>query len=539
MLHALGGTVARVPDRAALVYFDGRADVPSTRLARRRVRAAPGARRLRPRRPARPGAAERAAVRGRAARRLEGRRRGRPGQPDVPGSASWRTCCATPEVAALVCAESAWDSYIRRTAADSPVRLAFTASEFDLQTRDDPRVLTDPERRPAEDAEDLLTAARAAQGGPADGESGLPALPQPGDIALISYTSGTTGTPKGALNTHGNIAYNAHRQDRTLGLSEGAKVFALAPLFHITGMVCELSAGLAAGRTRGAGLPLRPRRGAGRLPRAPPRHTWSAPRPPTWRCWPVPGTTAEDFASFEAAQLRRRAAAAGRGRGVRGALRPLHPQRLRAHRVHRAVRQRAARAARRPSTRSPAPSRSACPGPTSWCGSWTTRAGACRSASRARSRCAARWSCPATGSGPRSPPPPCPDGELHTGDIGFMDDRRLALRGRPQEGHDQRLRLQGLAARGRGRPLHPSRGARGGRRRRPRRLPRREREGVRQPAARTRPSTRPGSIAYCREQLAAYKYPREVEILPELPKTATGKILRRELRATASRHDTP
>jgi long-chain acyl-CoA synthetase len=38
-------------------------------------------------------------------------------------------------------------------------------------------------------------------------------------------------------------------------------------------------------------------------------------------------------------------------------------------------------------------------------------------------------------------------------------------------------------------------------------------------------------IAFCRERMAAYKYPRQVEIVDELPKTATGKILRRELRA--------
>ncbi|GIZ52791.1 AMP-binding protein [Noviherbaspirillum aridicola] len=37
-------------------------------------------------------------------------------------------------------------------------------------------------------------------------------------------------------------------------------------------------------------------------------------------------------------------------------------------------------------------------------------------------------------------------------------------------------------------------------------------------------------IDYCRERMAAYKYPREVEVIPELPKTLTGKILRRELR---------
>jgi long-chain acyl-CoA synthetase len=37
-------------------------------------------------------------------------------------------------------------------------------------------------------------------------------------------------------------------------------------------------------------------------------------------------------------------------------------------------------------------------------------------------------------------------------------------------------------------------------------------------------------ITYIRERMAAYKVPRAVEILPELPKTPTGKFLRRELR---------
>ena len=38
--------------------------------------------------------------------------------------------------------------------------------------------------------------------------------------------------------------------------------------------------------------------------------------------------------------------------------------------------------------------------------------------------------------------------------------------------------------------------------------------------------------AFCKERMAAYKYPRQVEIVDELPKTVTGKILRRELRDT-------
>jgi long-chain acyl-CoA synthetase len=37
--------------------------------------------------------------------------------------------------------------------------------------------------------------------------------------------------------------------------------------------------------------------------------------------------------------------------------------------------------------------------------------------------------------------------------------------------------------------------------------------------------------AYCRQRMAAYKYPRRVEFRDALPKGATGKILKRELRA--------
>ncbi|WP_307854434.1 class I adenylate-forming enzyme family protein [Rhodococcus sp. B50] len=37
-------------------------------------------------------------------------------------------------------------------------------------------------------------------------------------------------------------------------------------------------------------------------------------------------------------------------------------------------------------------------------------------------------------------------------------------------------------------------------------------------------------IAFCRDRMAAYKYPRSVVVLDELPKNASGKLLRRELR---------
>jgi long-chain acyl-CoA synthetase len=37
-------------------------------------------------------------------------------------------------------------------------------------------------------------------------------------------------------------------------------------------------------------------------------------------------------------------------------------------------------------------------------------------------------------------------------------------------------------------------------------------------------------ISFCKQRMAAYKYPRQVEIVPEIPKTTTGKLLRRALK---------
>jgi long-chain acyl-CoA synthetase len=37
-------------------------------------------------------------------------------------------------------------------------------------------------------------------------------------------------------------------------------------------------------------------------------------------------------------------------------------------------------------------------------------------------------------------------------------------------------------------------------------------------------------IEFCKAKIAAYKYPRQVEIVDEIPKTVTGKFLRRVLR---------
>ncbi|WP_413752690.1 long-chain fatty acid--CoA ligase [Streptomyces sp. R-74717] len=105
---------------------------------------------------------------------------------------------------------------------------------------------------------------RAVRGVPTDGDP-LPA-PEPAapdDTAVILYTSGTTGRPKGALLTHLNIVMNASVIAHDLvGLDIDDVVLGCLPLFHSYGQTCAMNATLRAGAT----LVLMPRfSGAGAL----------------------------------------------------------------------------------------------------------------------------------------------------------------------------------------------------------------------------------------------------------------------------------
>nr|WP_239522181.1 long-chain fatty acid--CoA ligase [Geodermatophilus sabuli] len=56
------------------------------------------------------------------------------------------------------------------------------------------------------------------------------------DPCLVMYTSGTTGRPKGAVLTHGNMTWNATNQLLGMDLAADERTLALAPLFHIGGL---------------------------------------------------------------------------------------------------------------------------------------------------------------------------------------------------------------------------------------------------------------------------------------------------------------
>jgi long-chain acyl-CoA synthetase len=69
------------------------------------------------------------------------------------------------------------------------------------------------------------------------------------DTALIIYTSGTTGDPKGAALTHANVMMNTYLlRDLMQYRSDEVSLIAL-PLFHIFGLVVQLTAGVFAGVT--------------------------------------------------------------------------------------------------------------------------------------------------------------------------------------------------------------------------------------------------------------------------------------------------
>lgn len=65
--------------------------------------------------------------------------------------------------------------------------------------------------------------------------------PEPSDIAVITYTSGTTGPAKGACSTHSNLAWAAHIYRDWVALDESMVVLGAAPLFHVTGQVGHLA----------------------------------------------------------------------------------------------------------------------------------------------------------------------------------------------------------------------------------------------------------------------------------------------------------
>ncbi|MCP2251673.1 long-chain acyl-CoA synthetase [Prauserella aidingensis] len=142
----------------------------------------------------------------------------------------------------LMCLEGLYRDVASSVLPRTEVRTVITTSELEYQTRGDQRVLGGIERVDCDGTIDMSTMLERFRG------SAPPAVRlQPDDVALLTYTSGTTGPPKGAMNTHRNVVFNAQTFRAWIGIDSGDVVLGVAPLFHITGLIGHVALSLLTG----------------------------------------------------------------------------------------------------------------------------------------------------------------------------------------------------------------------------------------------------------------------------------------------------
>lgn len=127
------------------------------------------------------------------------------------------------------------DSGLRDAAHGTDVKWILSVNPRAWQSRDDPRVFGDNGTNTA-----------------CDFDAAIKSHPEPAitaedlrweDLAFLCYTSGTSGPPKGAEVTHGNVLHVVRGFERWLKLEKDV-VLAMAPMFHITGAVVNATLAL-------------------------------------------------------------------------------------------------------------------------------------------------------------------------------------------------------------------------------------------------------------------------------------------------------
>lgn len=89
----------------------------------------------------------------------------------------------------------------------------------------------------------LWSKALAANHSPAPHRAG------PDDLAVIPYSSGTTGNPKGCMHPHRTVQATIQAYKHWTGFDETVSVLSVLPYFHVTGMQSAMNAPLACGST--------------------------------------------------------------------------------------------------------------------------------------------------------------------------------------------------------------------------------------------------------------------------------------------------
>ncbi|MBB1156140.1 MULTISPECIES: AMP-binding protein [Amycolatopsis] len=422
---------------------------------------------------------------------------------------------------ALLALDELYAEVARDVIADggTAVRTVVTTSALDWQNRDDPRLFGSAERRDegVRDLADLV--ARPTRR--------MAATPKPSDPAVLTYTSGTTGIPKGAINTHRNLVFNAQTYRDWIGLGETDTILGIAPLFHITGLVGHVMLALLLPAPLVLSHRFQPAVMLDAIREHQPTFTIGAITAFTALAG-VPEASREDFASLTAVYSGGAAIAPAVAESLENQL---------GIQVHNAY----------GLTETSSPSHCVPRGvrapvdPAS--GALSVGVPVFNTVVRVLDEAGAEVPAGQIGelatSGPQVVPgywnkpdataESLPGGELRTGDVGFMDehgwfyvvDRKKDMINAagykvwPREVEDVLYTHPAVRETAVVGVPDPYRG-----------------ETVKayvslNPGA---SASAPDLVAYAKERMAAYKYPRIVEFLDEIPKNASGKILRRELR---------
>jgi long-chain acyl-CoA synthetase len=136
----------------------------------------------------------------------------------------------------LVCHPELFRPVVEPALDGTEVRTVISASHRDYQSVDEPRLFdgsTSTAPPGTVDFQELIS--RYSTSTPVRNEI------QPTDVAFLTYTSGTTGPPKGAMITHANLTFNAQSYREWMGLGEDDVILGVAPLFHVTGLVAHVA----------------------------------------------------------------------------------------------------------------------------------------------------------------------------------------------------------------------------------------------------------------------------------------------------------
>lgn len=422
----------------------------------------------------------------------------------------------------LVTLESLWRDVAAEIVDETGVETTITTSDLDFLEGDSPAILSGiaPDRDPA--VLDLLELIESSRGK-------RPSAPEPkaSDVAFLTYTSGTTGPPKGAMNTHANVVFNSGTFQVWGDLDEDDVLLAVAPLFHITGLVAHVGVSILAGMPMVLFYRFDPELALDMIERH--RCTYTVGSITVFiAMMNTPGCAERDLSSLTKA--------------VTGGA-PVPPSTIAAFKAATGVEiYNSYGLTETTSATHLVPRGTTAPVEAT---SGALAVGVPTFNTMVRIRDEAGNDLPAgevgeiISKGPQVVPGywekpeetehAIPDGELHTGDIGVMDadgwfyivDRakdQINAAGYkiwPREVEDvvychEAVREAAVVG-----------------------VP----DSYRGETVKAFVSLKAGStltadelISFCRERMAAYKYPRQVEFLDELPKTASGKLLRRELR---------